>query len=240
MQTTEQTVCVLHHVFIIRLHPVCVKAWARTGKLSAYMYLIEWVGTDTWAYFEFTVLCIHWLSFTVWKVSKYGVFSSPQGYNQKRKLFRTKVFHTVVSHDFNMMSFSPCCHNCLACICFCACICLLSRTFCLACYRHVIKFFLVRIFLYSDWIRGFMEICVNLRIQSKYRKIRTRKNFVFRTTVVIFNNIHHSRQFHIHFNPGNVFFRNENMTSWFSLFFLSLSLSLSLWLWRFRTSLIIT
>ena len=33
------------------------------------------------------------------------------------------------------------------------------------------EFFLVRIFLYSDWIRRF----INLRIHSKYRKIRTRK-----------------------------------------------------------------
>ena len=38
------------------------------------------------------------------------------------------------------------------------------------------EFFLVRIFLYSDWIRRFT---VNLRIQSEHRKIRTRKNFVF-------------------------------------------------------------
>ena len=35
--------------------------------------------------------------------------------------------------------------------------------------------FLVRIFLYSDWI----EICVNLRVQSEYRKIRTRNKSVF-------------------------------------------------------------
>ena len=38
------------------------------------------------------------------------------------------------------------------------------------------SFFLDRIFLYSDWIRIFT---VNLRIQSEYRKIRTRKNSVF-------------------------------------------------------------
>ena len=37
------------------------------------------------------------------------------------------------------------------------------------------EFFLVRIFLYSDWTR----ILVNLRIQSEYRKIRTWKNSVF-------------------------------------------------------------
>ena len=38
------------------------------------------------------------------------------------------------------------------------------------------KFFLVRIFLYSDWIRKFTG---NLRIQSECKKIRTRKNSVF-------------------------------------------------------------
>ena len=37
-------------------------------------------------------------------------------------------------------------------------------------------FFLVRIFLYSDWIRRFN---VNLSIQSEYRKILNRKNSVF-------------------------------------------------------------
>ena len=36
-------------------------------------------------------------------------------------------------------------------------------------------FFLVRIFLYSDWTRIYS---VNLRIQSEYRKIRTRKKSV--------------------------------------------------------------
>ena len=35
------------------------------------------------------------------------------------------------------------------------------------------EFFLVHIFLCSDWIRG------NIRIQSEYRKIRTRKDSVF-------------------------------------------------------------
>ena len=40
----------------------------------------------------------------------------------------------------------------------------------------ITEFFLVRIFLYSDWIRRFT---VNLRIQSKYGKICTRKNSVF-------------------------------------------------------------
>ena len=39
------------------------------------------------------------------------------------------------------------------------------------------EFFLVRTFLYSDWIQEIYE--VNLRIQSEYRKIRTRKNSVF-------------------------------------------------------------
>ena len=97
MQTIEQTVCVLYHVLIIRLHPVCVKAWVGTGKLGAYIYLIECVGTVIWAYFEFTVLCIHWLSCTPWKVSKYGVFSDPQGYDQKCKLFRTNSF--VLAHS---------------------------------------------------------------------------------------------------------------------------------------------
>ena len=45
-----------------------------------------------------------------------------------------KVFNTMVLHDFNMTSFSPCCHNWLACICFCVRICLLPRVFCFACY----------------------------------------------------------------------------------------------------------
>ena len=85
--------------------------------------------------------------------SKYGPEKTPQGYDQKRKLFRTngfvlahlsakkslhwitngKGFSTLVSHDFNMTSFSPCCHDWLACIYFCACICLLSPIFCLVC-----------------------------------------------------------------------------------------------------------
>ena len=84
---------------------------------------------------------------------KYGPGKTSRGYDQKRKLFRTnnfvlahssdqrkslhkttnvKVFNTMVSLDFNMTSFSPCCHNWLACICFSVCICLLSRIFCLA------------------------------------------------------------------------------------------------------------
>ena len=59
----------------------------------------------------------------------------------------------------------------------------------------------------------------------------------FTTTVVIFNNIHHSRQLRIQFNPEVVqvstkLFSNENMTRWFSL--------LPLWLWRSRTSVVIT
>ena len=42
------------------------------------------------------------------------------------------------------------------------------------------EFFLVRIFLYSDWIESFTPIySVNLRIQSKYRQIRTRENSIF-------------------------------------------------------------
>ena len=36
-------------------------------------------------------------SITAWKVSKYRVFSGPQGYDQKRKLFRTNSF--VFAHS---------------------------------------------------------------------------------------------------------------------------------------------
>ena len=44
-------------------------------------------------------------------------------------------------------------------------------------FRKVIRsFFLVRISLYSDWIRRFTD---SIHIQSEYRKIRTRKNSVF-------------------------------------------------------------
>ena len=65
-----------------------------------------------------------------------------------------KVFNTVVSHDFNMTSLSPCCHNWLTCICFCVCICLLSRIFCLACYRLCVEqSFSSPYFPVSDWIR---------------------------------------------------------------------------------------
>ena len=39
--------------------------------------------------------------------------------------------------------------------------------------------FLVRNLLYSDWIRRFNPYSINLRIQSEYRKIRTRNNSVF-------------------------------------------------------------
>ena len=39
------------------------------------------------------------------------------------------------------------------------------------------KLFLVRIFLYSDWIQS----AISLRIQSEYRKIRTRNNSVLDT-----------------------------------------------------------
>ena len=38
------------------------------------------------------------------------------------------------------------------------------------------EFFLVRIFLYSEWIRRFTD---SIRIQSEYSKIRIRKNSVF-------------------------------------------------------------
>ena len=55
----------------------------------------------------------------------------------------------MISHDFNMTSFSPCCHNWLACICFCAFICLLSRIFCLACYRLCVQKLLA-----FNWNRG--------------------------------------------------------------------------------------
>ena len=34
----------------------------------------------------------YWQLHTAWKVFKYGVFSGPQGYDQKRKLFRTNRF----------------------------------------------------------------------------------------------------------------------------------------------------
>ena len=37
------------------------------------------------------------LNFTAWKLSKYGVFSGPQGYDQKRKLFRYNNF--VLAHS---------------------------------------------------------------------------------------------------------------------------------------------
>ena len=39
------------------------------------------------------------------------------------------------------------------------------------------EFFLVRIFMYSDWKRRFYS--VNFHIQSEYRKTRTRKSSVF-------------------------------------------------------------
>ena len=46
--------------------------------------------------------------------------------------------------------------------------------------RSNIEFFLVHIFLYSNWIRRITEIYdLNLCIQSEYRKIRTTKNYVF-------------------------------------------------------------
>ena len=43
------------------------------------------------------------------------------------------------------------------------------------------ELFLVRIFLYSDWIRRDILYLygVNIRIQSEYRRIRTRNNSVF-------------------------------------------------------------
>ena len=55
---------------------------------------------------------------------------------------KVKVFNTMVSHECNMTSFSPCFHKWLASICFCAWVCLLPRIFCLACYRLCIEQFL--------------------------------------------------------------------------------------------------
>ena len=52
------------------------------------------------------------------------------------------------------------------------------------------EFFLVSIFLYSDWI---LRFTVNLCIQSKYRKIRTRKNIVFGHFSSSANNIVHGQ-----------------------------------------------
>ena len=64
------------------------------------------------------------------------------------------------------------------------------------CHIHCVKcanteVFLVRIFLYSDWIRRFT---VNLRIQSENRKIRTRNNSVsghFSRSGRIYNPVKH-------------------------------------------------
>ena len=51
-------------------------------------------------------------------------------------------------------------------------------------------FILVSIFLYSGWILNFT---VNLRIQSEYRKILTRKNFVFQHFSSSANNTMHGQ-----------------------------------------------
>ena len=39
----------------------------------------------------------NWSEYTAWKKSKYGAFSGPQGYDHKRKLFRTNNF--VLAHS---------------------------------------------------------------------------------------------------------------------------------------------
>ena len=39
----------------------------------------------------------NWSEYTTWKESKYGAFSGPQGYDHKRKLFRTNSF--VLAHS---------------------------------------------------------------------------------------------------------------------------------------------
>ena len=83
---------------------------------------------------------------------------APQGYDQKYKPFRTNSLH-LLNHQrinlqwrtnvkvlkynsitwLNVTSFSPCCHNWLAFICFCACIYSLLRIFCLARYRVCVE-----------------------------------------------------------------------------------------------------
>ena len=100
----------------------------------------------------------------------------------------------MVSHDFNMTSFSPCCHNWLGCICFCACICLLSRIFYLACYLLCVEQWLafhwdISLRHLRHWVisgpyfpafgLNTKRYFVSLGIQSKCGKIRTRNNPVF-------------------------------------------------------------
>ena len=140
------------YVFAQKPHTVSVKVWAGAGRLSTYMYLIECAGRVTWAYFELTVLCIHWLNFS----------------SLKYMFWPSSVFQSTCK-DLVLLKWS-----------------------------------------FTLW---------------------------FATTIVIFNNIHHSRLFRIHIDNEVVqvsteLFSNENMTSWFSLF--------SIWLWKSRTSVIIT
>ena len=129
-----------------------INLWLVKGlckKRSKFTCLVRTPLLEKYPNTELLLVCI--FPYSDWK--------TPQVYDQKRKLFRTnsfvlaqssakkilhwttngKVFNTMVSHDFNMTSFSPCCHNWLACICFCACICLLYRIFCLACYRLCVE-----------------------------------------------------------------------------------------------------
>ena len=84
-----------------------------------------------------------------------------------------KVFNTMVSHDFNMTSFRSCCHNWLACICFCACICLLSRIFCLACYRLCVEQLLA-----FHWDTGEILWFAYLRAWMLFRKCHNKFLFL--------------------------------------------------------------
>ena len=90
----------------------------------------------------------------------------------------------------------------------------------------------VTYFKYMFWpSRVFYSTCEKLALLSYSFTLW------FATTVVIFNNNHHSWQFRIQFNTEVVqvsteLFGNGNMTGWFSL--------LSLWLWRSCTFIIIT
>ena len=100
----------------------------------------------------------------------------------------------MVSHDFNMTSFSPCCHNWLGCICFCACICLLSRIFYLACYLLCVEQWLafhwdISLRHLRHWVisgpyfpafgLNTKRYFVSLRIKSKCKKMQTRNNSIF-------------------------------------------------------------
>ena len=100
----------------------------------------------------------------------------------------------MVSHDFNMTSFSPCCHNWLGCICFCVCICLLSRIFYLACYLLCVEQWLafhwdISLRHLRHWVisgpyfpafgLNTKRYFVSLHIQSECKKMRTRNNSIF-------------------------------------------------------------